>query len=164
MGYTTKFNGQIEIDPPLNEQEAEFLTKFANTRRMHRKEGPYFVDGKGFMGQDTTDTVIDYNQPDSSQPGLWCQWVPSYDKASIEWDGGEKFYEAEHWMKYLIDEFLTGRKIRHQRAISKGYMPVFNTHVCNGFIKAQGEEHGDHWAIEVTNNKVEKRRGLMAYS
>ena len=38
MGNTTEFSGQINIEPPLNEQEIEFLNKFANTRRMHRKQ------------------------------------------------------------------------------------------------------------------------------
>ena len=164
MGYTTEFHGQINIDPILNDDEATYLTKFAETRRMNRKEGPYFVDGKGVMGQDEDSNVINGNRPDPTQPSLWCQWVPDPTKEFIGWDGGDKFYEADFWMKYLINEFLTGEKPRHLFAIQRGYMPTFQKHVCNGFIEAQGEEHGDNWAIEVTDNKVTIRQGLIQYN
>lgn len=45
MGYTTTFEGSVSVVPPLNDQEIEFLNKFAETRRMRRNSGPYFVDG-----------------------------------------------------------------------------------------------------------------------
>ena len=51
MGYHTEFTGQITVDPPLSEEEHEYLTKFAGTRRMNRTKGPYFVDGTGMYGQ-----------------------------------------------------------------------------------------------------------------
>ncbi len=52
MGYTTEFAGHITITPPLNAEEIAYLTKFANTRRMARTKGPYYVDNPGFAGQD----------------------------------------------------------------------------------------------------------------
>ena len=47
MGYTTDFSGHVTVEPPLNDVEVAFLSKFAETRRMDREEGPYFVDGPG---------------------------------------------------------------------------------------------------------------------
>ncbi len=149
MGYTTEFSGQINIEPPLNEQEIEFLNKFANTRRMHRKQGPYFVDGEGFVGQDCDEGVIEYNTPPAGQPSLWVQWIPTEGGIALEWDGGEKFYCATEWMAYIIDHFLK------PNCIAKSSLPFLQAnHVCNGVIKAQGEDMDDRWELIVTDNKV----------
>lgn len=63
MGYTTEFQGQIKIEPPLNAAEIEYLQKFASTRRMDRTTGPYFVDGSGFKGQGHDADIRDHNTP-----------------------------------------------------------------------------------------------------
>src|SRR5690349_23867728 len=85
MGYTTYFNGSIDIVPPLNEDEISFLKDFATTRRMHRANGPLFVKGEGHYGQGHgPDEIYDSNRPDPDQPGLWCQWVPSEDGTYID--------------------------------------------------------------------------------
>lgn len=70
MGYTTEFYGAVEVQPPLNEKEIEYLKKFADTRRMDRRNGPYFVEGSGFCGQGSDSDIYDYNRPPPGQPGL----------------------------------------------------------------------------------------------
>jgi len=107
MGYTTDFSGSIAIDPPLNEAERAQLVAFAEDRH----------------------ESIEF-------PGIWCQWVPTEDGAELVWDGGEKFYNAAAWMKYLVDTFLSG------------------THVLNGEIDAQGEDPEDRWRLYVVDNVV----------
>jgi len=150
MGYTTEFSGSISINPPLNQQEIEFLRKFNETRRMDRRNGPYHVEGSGFGRGDDTD-VIDQNRPPAGQPGLWCQWVPTDDGTAIEWDGGEKFYDSLEWMRYLIDHFLKPGALAH--GIVDGLQA---NHICNGTIKAQGEEMDDRWKLIVTDNQVSR--------
>lgn len=147
MGYMTEFKGQIKIDPPLSTEEIAFLTKFAETRRMSRKNGPYFVDGSGEFGQGHDDDILDYNNPPEGQPNLWCSWVPTSDGSSIEWSGAEKFYEAEKWMQYLIDHFLRPGRYAWM-------LPFLQDHTCNGSILAQGEDIGDRWKLIVTDNQV----------
>ena len=146
MGYTTDFSGQITVEPPFNEQEMEFLRKFSRTRRMNRTKGPYFVDGTGDFGQGADFDILDHNRPPSGQPGLWCHWTPSDGGHFIEWDGGEKFDEADEWMKYLIEHFI---KPGHRAP-----MPFLKDHVCNGEIFAQGEEPDDRWMLIVKDNVV----------
>jgi hypothetical protein len=51
MGYTTEFYGAVEVSPPLNQAERDYLNRFADSRRMDREHGPYFVEGSGFLGQ-----------------------------------------------------------------------------------------------------------------
>lgn len=152
MGYTTDFYGQINIEPPLNAQEREFLLNFSGTRRMDREKGPYYVEGSGFMGQDVEDDVRDHNSPPAGQPGLWCQWIPTDDGKAIEWDGGEKFYDADEWMIYIIEHFIGSNPK------AKKELPFLQGHVCNGIIDAQGEEYEDSWRIVVEDNKVRVAR------
>lgn len=144
MGYTTDFSGSFQLNKQLGPNMKEFLTKFNDTRRMKRNvsdkygvEGEFFVNGTGSFGQDSTEDIIDYNEPPSTQPGLWCQWIPTEDGMGIEWDGGEKFYNYTEWLVYIIEKFLAP-----------------NGYVLNGVVEWQGEEVGDVGEIFVEDNKV----------
>lgn len=148
MGYTTDFDGQIDVVPPLNEAEIAFLNKFAGTRRMDCEQGPYYVDRSGFAGQDDDPKVRDHNHPPEGQPSLWCQWVPADEGDAIVWDGNEKFYESPEWMAYLIEHFI-GKNPK-----AKSELPFLQGHVLNGTISAQGEEPSDMWLLHVKDNVV----------
>lgn len=153
MGYTTDFNGRIKVTPPMSAAEVKYINAFNDSRRMDRGAGPYFVGGSGQFGQGHDGDINNYNRPDDSQPSLWCQWCASDDGEYIEWDGGEKFYEAGEWMKYIINHFLGANPIA-KNANSKWLSEHLQGHVCNGVIEAQGEESDDRWTIVVQNNKV----------
>lgn len=151
MGYTTDFEGRFKLNRKLKKKDQDFLTKFAETRRVARNVGPefgvegeFYVDGAGFAGQDRDATIIDYNRPPSTQPGLWCQWVPTEDGKCIQWDGFEKFYNYVEWLKYLIDKILAPR----------GYK-------LNGVVAWEGENRGDIGKIEVVDNVVRTLRGQV---
>jgi hypothetical protein len=161
MGYTTEFRGAFELDKPLKPEHAEYLHKFADVRHMKRNaekaasfddpvreavglpigdQGAYFVGGFGFKGQDRDDSIethSDGNWPPESQPGLWCQWIPTEDNTGIEWDGGEKFYEYIDWIKYIIKHFLD----------PWGYK-------LNGEVEWRGEDWDDTGSILIKNNIV----------
>lgn len=154
MGYTTEFDGQVEVTPPLNQQEIDFLTNFSQSRRMDREKGPYYI-GTGSFGQDREKDIRNYNAPPEGQPGLWCQWVPSADGAYIEWNGGEKFYEPSAWMSYIIEHFLGSNPIAKQ--VHPEEFSFLQGHTLNGEIGAQGEDHDDKWTLIVTDNTVTTR-------
>lgn len=160
MGYTTDFDGQLSIDPPLNKAQVAYLNAFSENRRMSRdetkaaakpdprreavglsigKDGGYFVGGGGYHGQDTDDSVNgDTNRPPEGQPGPWCQWVVTEEGDALLWDEGEKFYEYDHWLVYLVEHFFEpwGKKL-------------------NGQIKWKGEESDDIGTLFVQDNKLE---------
>lgn len=161
MGYTTEFEGFIEIVPPLSEAERDYINKFAATRRMECVQGPYYVDRGGDFGQDNGPDVISYNSPPPGQPGLWCQWMISDDGSRIEWNGNEKFYSAAEWMAYIIDHFIRpGAEVMKLSTDQRSALniPDFTGHVCNGVIGAQGEDYSDKWTLKVENNLVSVRR------
>ncbi len=186
MGYTTEFEGRVTIEPPLNEHEVSFLKDFNETRRMIRRNGPLFVKGSGFWGQGHDDDVIEFNMSsgdtpwstsrlpadwreyheENGQPGLWCQWIPIDDGAALAWDGGEKFYDAEEWMRYIIDKLLAPS--------ASDYLMVHDAedprlakftydHVLNGVIHAEGEEQGDVWRLIVTDNLVARKSATLTW-
>ena len=144
MGYTTDFSGRFELNKQLSPKMAQYLKLFNETRRMQRNtdevfgvQGEFFVFGGGSFGQDREPNIVNFNEPPSTQPSLWCQWTPSYDLMAIEWDCGEKFYNYTEWLVYLIHKIL-----------------VPNGYVLNGVVTWQGEEIGDVGEIFVEDNKV----------
>ena len=91
MGYTTDFQGQLNFDRVLTNEEVNYIKKFNDSRRMKRdvsklyklyngeggnpflpkeqtygNEGEYFVGGTGHAGQDRDDSIIDYNESPGS--------------------------------------------------------------------------------------------------
>uniref|UniRef100_A0A6M3LVW2 Uncharacterized protein n=1 Tax=viral metagenome TaxID=1070528 RepID=A0A6M3LVW2_9ZZZZ len=151
MGYTTTFRGKIAVVPKLNKEEIEYLKKFSATRRMIRGKGEYYC-GTGDAGQDREADITSYNAPPPTQPSLWCQWIPTVDGKYIEWNGAEKFHDAEKWMWYLIHNFLKPQpiaKVRHP-----GLFAFLEGHQCDGLIRAQGEDSTDKWKLIVTVNDV----------
>lgn len=158
MGYSTEFYGQFDVTPALSEPQIAYLRAFNETRRMARNptvaatlpdpkreaaglpigpQGGYFVGASGDFGQDSDASVLDYNQSPKDQPGLWCQWVPTDDGNHIEWDGGEKFYEYQKWLEYIISNFLK---------------PWGCT--LNGCVTWEGEDEDDQGALGVVDNTV----------
>lgn len=168
MGYTTDFEGEFTITPPLQGKHRAYLHAFANTRRVQRDasktaarpdpvreavglgvgpQGGFFVGEGGFMGQgdgppgSRPPDVTNFNRWPSEQHGLWCQWTPSQDGSTLAWDGGEKFYGYVEWLEYLIQHFLK----------PWGY-------TLNGTVEWRGEERRDQGRIVVKNNTVKTQR------
>jgi len=167
MGYTTDFEGHFDLDHPLTPEHKAYLEAFSDTRRMARdpwkaeelpdpvreavglpigKDGEYFVGGQGSLGQDRDKSVLQYNEPPRTQPGLWCQWVPTEDGTGIVWNGSEKFYHYKEWIVYIIENFLK----------PWGY-------VLNGTVRWQGEESSDMGMIVVVNNVLQTKIGRVIY-
>lgn len=147
MGYTTSFEGQVSVEPPLNPSEIAYLDKFADSRRHQRPEGPYSVHDYGWGEVDSNA----YNRPPEGQPSLWCNWESTDDGTGIRWNGAEKFYDATKWMQYLIDHFLKpGAHAQGQ----PGFEKFTFDHTVTGLIKAQGDEPGDTWELVVVDNEA----------
>jgi hypothetical protein len=160
LGYTTEFKGSFKFDKQVDENILKILNGLNITRRMKRdikviaqkvkmnladailKYGPegelYFNenDFKDF-GQSDDGSILDYNKPPNSQPGLWCQWKYDSDTNSLMWDGGEKFYNYTEWLDYLIE-----------------YVLKPNNYILNGEVSWQGQEYSDKGTIIVKDNKI----------
>ena len=162
LGYTTHFSGSVNIEPPLNAHEIDYLVNFMTSRRVKRISGPYTVEPRPYRHEAEDPDVISYNEPPDGQPGLWCSWEPSTDGREIEWSGAEKFYHAAEWMAYLIDHFL-----KPGAEASKTQSPLFESftfnHIAHGTIEAQGEDPDDRWALIVEDNEVLRSEAIVAF-
>jgi hypothetical protein len=139
MGYTTEFSGSFKIDRVLDADTAKLVRGLSKTRRMARRlpeaygvEGEFYVDGGGRFGRDRDESIINFNQPPSTQPSLWCCWTVGEDLKSILWNESEKFYEYVAWLKYLQTKIL----------IPRGYS-------LSGEVSFQGEDPNDFGVIRV---------------
>ena len=130
---------------------------------MNRDEGPYFVDGPGFMGQDRTPGVKNFNSPPNLQPSLWCQWTPTSDGGGLEWDQGEKAYDMAEWLEYLIDHFLKPSAYASRGDVASQFKDFTFDHVVSGTVNAYGEAPDDFWRIVVKDNKVSTEDGSVTY-
>ncbi len=70
----------------------------------------------------------------------WFDFEFNEEMDALQWDGAEKFYDADQKMQYLID-----------KAVEKYPELSFN-----GILQAQGEDYDDRWQLVVKNNKVKK--------
>jgi hypothetical protein len=162
MGYTTDFCGCLAFNVPVAPEHIAYLNAFSDTRRMKRHpafvselpdpirkaaglpvgvDGEFFVGGRGPSGQDQDHSILMYNSPPATQPGLWCDWEVNAKDNTLEWNGSEKFYNYVEWLEYLIANFIT----------PWGY-------ILNGQIKWEGEDRDDTGTIIVKNNVVEVSR------
>lgn len=158
MGYTTDFDGEIAISPPLNAEEIKFIQGHNKTRRMKRSKGPYYISAAGNCGQEREEDIIDYNSPPEDKLSLWCGWTCNDEGTCIVWDGNEKFYQSVEWMKWLIDHILGSNPL------AKPSLPFLQGHTLNGQIKAQGEEPVDRWKLVVENNVVKVAYWVDVYT
>jgi len=156
MGYTTDFLGHIDIDPPLNDQEAAYLSAFHHSRRWDRPGGPYDVPPNPFAEQRSDADIDAYNRPTPGQPQLYCQWQVCWEGCCLSFDGNEKFYEPVQWLRYLIDHFLApGAKA------SAAGLPAFAAfsfdHRLDGLIIGNRRDTREMFAICVDDNVVREK-------
>ncbi len=165
MGYTTDFSGTFKLNKPLKKVHKDYLVQFSyhrhirwNPRAVKNLPDPvreaaglplgrgaaYFlgsVDAEGeeiYLDSAVEDGLaIDDSRPPVGVPDNWCQWIPNRPGTAIKWDGNEKFYSYDKWIKYLIKHFLA----------PWGYK-------LNGTVKWQGESEEDVGEIVVKNNQV----------
>lgn len=151
MGYTTDFQGQFDLDPALSEEQIAYLLNFSDSRRMKRDVskletnfgpcknimGTYGKEGEFYVDDIEDNSVIEANYPPKTQPGSWCQWIPTEGGQELIWDGQEKFYDYVEWLEYLIKSFFDPWNIK-----------------VSGIVRWQGEEFSDRGKITVKDNKV----------
>ena len=120
MGYTTEFRGGFDIKPPMTRKD---VFDFEDT-----------YEGKRFNP--------------ATAPGYYCQWQVTDDGTTLQWDGGEKFYNYTEWLRKVLDEFFEPR----------GYVVI-------GEVKFRGEEFSDAGTLVVKysnrtcKHTVSERRG-----
>lgn len=165
MGYSTRFDGSLAVEPALTPAQRGYLNLFAGTRRMRREpaaterrpdpsrlaaglpvglEGGYFVGAGGDLGQEDAAAspeslgILDFNVPPEGQPHLWCCWEPSPDGTSLGVPEPGYHYEYAAWLDYLRVHFLSpwGRLLK-------------------GAVRYQGDREGDRGELRASGSGLE---------
>ncbi len=115
MGYTTEFTGILKFKKEPSASELAYLSKF--------------------LGEDIREHS-EWLNPDKAH--YYIQYAIADDYTGIEWDGGEKFYDAEGCVNLII----ANMQIKY---------PDFG---FDGELLAQGEDYDDRWILRMVNNKA----------
>lgn len=149
MGYSTVYVGDIKIEGVVPIKVFDYINEFSKIRHMKRNnkiikeldinygikifdyklgtDGEYYVNYSDPLMDDLEfkDSIIDYNAPPSTQPGLWCKWIlkgekkiDGYENVKIQWNRAEKFYDGYEWLKYIINNFLGKKGLRCEGVLS----------------------------------------------
>lgn len=155
MGYSTEFEGQFEVNPPLRPHHLAYLKAFSKMHHVQHDARivgllpdplrkavglPVGVEGEYFVNPDAEAyhrAVLHHGRYPETQPGLNCDWTPTDDGTAIIWNGVEKFYNYVEWLEYLMKNFLT----------PWGYE-------VSGSVSWQGDDSDDVGDIFVESNGV----------
>ena len=168
MGYNTDFLGSFEVIPPMDGPLIDYIYKLSTTRRLARNFEGYGTEGEYYVGDDENN-ILNINKSPSTQPGLWCQWVPTEDGKEICWDAGEKFYDFIEWIQYIAENFIfpTGRVLdgsviwQGEDIIDRGKI-IFNKNSLVMIIKQDGRE--EDILVKLNPVKNEKLINSIIYS
>lgn len=121
MGYNTDFEGTLKFQYPLTAEQELFLRTILPGEAEDTDDHPEWIKPKGYNG--------------------YVQLVIADDNSGIEWDGGEKFYDAQDAVNTVI-------------MTMQAKFPDFG---LEGKLLARGDEIGDIWELAIENGIAVKR-------
>jgi hypothetical protein len=178
MGFSTNYLGRLDIEPPLNAAEVDWLTAFADVDRRHFTD-PYEVpmNPRAFTIERDAERAAKASAPQPARrrrrsepvdpfttltpgdgsPYPHLDWVPCPTGCCLSWKHsrrGEKSRMAEPWLQYLIDHFL-----RPGALARTSNRPDFDDftfdHVVHGTIAAERDDTRELWLISCADNEIE---------
>lgn len=156
MGLHTTYVGHVTIEPPLSAQEVDVLRGVNRTRHWDHPQGMLRIATHPADDERPGDDVATYNRPAPGAPGLWCPWTACERGHCLTWDGVEKPYEGERWLRWLIDVLLrpgaqvAGTVWARERGLTCD-------HRLDGMLVGERRETVELFALEVTGNEVARR-------
>lgn len=124
MGYSTEFKGGLKFNRELTHKE--------------------WLELRALGEEYSSDLYAKYTDTPNTIPDSYLQWVPNADGTELVWNGGEKFYDYIHWLRWLIKHYMKPRDL-----------------VLNGKIEWSGEEFEDRGIIYCADNKVTHHKVIV---
>ena len=151
MGHSTDFLGHVDIEPPLNDAEIEYLTAFFGSRRCRREGGPYDVPGNPRAESLDGSWGDGGNEVAEGQPNLWCDWTVCWDGCCLTWNGTEKSYSMIPWLRYLLAHFLAPEALA---ASDPRFGDFTFDHRLSGVIAGCRRDTKEMFVVRVDDNHV----------
>ena len=159
MGQHTTFVGYAVIEPPLSPSEVDLIGRLNRTRRCDAPGGALRIASDR---QDEALLAADpdaYSRPAPDAPGFWCPWVSCDEGHCLNWDGMEKPYSGEQWLRWIIDVLLRPDADVVGTDFAREHQLTCD-HILDGIIVGERRETAEVYALEVEANIV-RRRCLM---
>lgn len=161
MGYSTKFLGRLDIAPPLNDAEVDWLRAFAEIDRRHYRNpydvamNPRVVEQERAQGprskDESTPNPFSTLSPRDGSPYPHLDWVPCIDGCCLLWNGTEKSRMALEWLEYLTDHFLRPGAHAHDSGRREFEHFTFD-HQVNGTLAGERDDTGELFLIRARDN------------
>ena len=136
MGYQTDFIGYLQIDPPLDEYEADVINRIS---------GPGLGLESGLRVADATDELL--RELMLKAPRGWSNWTVCGDGCCLSYDGGDKANHMAPWLEFLMDALLVPGLPRLSAS------PGPHGHVLNGMVVGSRRDNRELYSITVVDNK-----------
>lgn len=161
MGHGTNFLGHLDITPPLNDAEADWLRAFAEIDRRHYRDpydvamNPRVVEQEDAHAarwtDDSTPDPFASLSPRDGTPYPHLPWVPCGLGCCLRWNGAEKSRMALEWLEYLTDHFL--RPGAHAQTSGKPEFAHFTfDHEVNGTLACERDDTDELYLIRARDN------------
>lgn len=154
MGLHTSYLGHLRITPALNDDEVTLIQSFNSTRHCGVEHGPLDV-AQHPVDNEPLD-VDAYNLPPAGMPELWCPWTCCRTGCCLHWDGLEKPYAPQEWLRYVIGTFLRPGAALSKDVRARGLGLTFD-HVLDGTIVGERKETAELFALVVRDNTIRRR-------
>jgi hypothetical protein len=156
MGLHTTYVGHVTIEPALSAQEVDVVRGVNRTRHWHHPEGALRIAAHPADDEPVEGDVATSNRPARGAPGLWCPWTACERGHCLHWDGAEKPYQGEGWLRWLIDVLL--RPNAHVADTSWARERGLTCdHRLDGMLVGERQETVELFALEVAGNDVTRR-------
>lgn len=165
MGYCVRFSGQIDISPPLLGAQRDYLSLFAESRRVTRdvavlsahpelefaggalrnavglpqgRDGEFVISSHAARYEESyKDKSVIGAAPPANQPTSWCPWFPTAEGTRLRCDVIPRVDGFVVWLRYLIQHMF----VPWQRTL-------------NGRVVWAGDDALDYGLLAVIDNSV----------
>lgn len=160
MGLHTSYVGHVAVTPPLAPGEVELVRALNETRRWDAPGGalrtashPSDDEPAEHCSAEVADA---YNRPAPGAPGLWCPWTACERGHCLHWDGVEKPYRGEEWLRWTVDTLLRPGAVVAGTAFASRH-GLSCDHQLAGVLVGERHETSELFALDVSGNRVTRR-------
>jgi hypothetical protein len=162
MGHSTTYLGRLDVTPPLNASEIDWLRAYAAADRRcysdtydvamnpraHARE--VYAAAEASPQRSSFTELLSRGQ---EAPGARCDWVPCGEGCCLSWQRTEKSNIGEQWLRFIVDHFL--RPNAHASSSMNADFEAFTfDHVASGTIAAERDDSRELYLIRAEDNAI----------
>jgi hypothetical protein len=154
MGYDTHYVGHIQVTPPLNNAEFEYLTAFAETPHVAEDPSPYAVSDNPRAPRPVGPKGYSVLNRRDDLPDCICPWIPSCGgRCFVIKDDRGQHHDAAKWLQWIVDHFLKPGALAGVSGDDDFAEFTFD-HSLGAAVAAHRSDSGRLWLIRAGEHEV----------